>query len=751
VKKAELRNDSYDHISDDDDDDDADDTGINQNLHHHRSSNHYSNIDDHHKTNSTNTFTSTKLVQEQKHNEAIPTSTVLIRHWAPMNKEDSSDSKNKHTQVSKARPEKSTQPLLSDDEDYEKSRTADEYVKQPAEEYRKTYEKEKGSDEKGQRSADTKVTKKKHSSTMAKVKQLFTRNEKSVKRNKKKEEKVKGSVDEDEEVDPLTSRYTEYRGSNADVRTEGSRALHQDRSHLRSSNMELEQVTSRPAQKNGKISERASPKDRRYLDQDPAYQSSHYGRSQYTRMSNMNLDKNISIPSNLEGNRGQLSGAEEHKEPKQEEFHRPIRQRLATPSPSPTPPRANNKSTAATLTRINNMKNKEQNGSGSGGWFKSLDRLTKKGKTRATHDKDADIATEDEGKTMKQTNNSSGSNKYLRFFGDTDQESETSNHQPNHQALRRYKSNTNSGTNGTRTVSHNRLQVPSRNAGGMGLRHYRSAGDVATSSAESTTEGDSSQLSQRSVVYLHAATVGDIPGPARSQRSGVTRRAQSREELSSTGGSPHPLQPQTRTVSRSISVLAPWKPRHYREGLEVNYENDENGSKTTGRNDSGKPPKVPASQHASGNLTINRSVGVNRHKSNGDRSKDNNITPHKQTVNKSTSTESLSRKNGTIQGQYMRERASAEKKYSALNSSTSAESLNQRQNRDSNAISKKHSALNSSAAELNSSKIYRTATKTGNEESANRNSAKLSRSASMPKDSGIAAGWFKLRNKKQGM
>lgn len=49
-------------------------------------------------------------------------------------------------------------------------------------------------------------------------------------------------------------------------------------------------------------------------------------------------------------------------------------------------------------------------------------------------------------------------------------------------------------------------------------------------------------------------SVGDIPGPPRSQRSGVTRRAQSREELSSTGGPLRPLQPQTRTVSRSFSV-----------------------------------------------------------------------------------------------------------------------------------------------------------------------------------------------------
>jgi len=124
------------------------------------------------------------------------------------------------------------------------------------------------------------------------------------------------------------------------------------------------------------------------------------------------------------------------------------------------------------------------------------------------HDKEADIAIEDESKTIKQYNSNSSNNKYLRFFGDTDQESDTSTlHQSNHQTLRRYKSNGNSGTNGTtRTFSHNRLQVPSRNSGGMGLRHYRSAGDVATSSAESTTEGDSSQQSQRSVVYLHAAT-----------------------------------------------------------------------------------------------------------------------------------------------------------------------------------------------------------------------------------------------------
>jgi hypothetical protein len=39
---------------------------------------------------------------------------------------------------------------------------------------------------------------------------------------------------------------------------------------------------------------------------------------------------------------------------------------------------------SSTLTRIKNVKNKEQSSNGSGGgWFKSLDRLTKRGKGKA--------------------------------------------------------------------------------------------------------------------------------------------------------------------------------------------------------------------------------------------------------------------------------------------------------------------------------------------------------------------------------
>lgn len=82
----------------------------------------------------------------------------------------------------------------------------------------------------------------------------------------------------------------------------------------------------------------------------------------------------------------------------------------------------------------------------------------------------------------------------------------------------------------------------------------------------SGTEGESSQLSQRSVVYLHATTVGEIPTP---YTLNSRRKAVSRDDLAAPRSKN--LTPMTRTVSRSVSVLAPWKPRHLREGYEINY------------------------------------------------------------------------------------------------------------------------------------------------------------------------------------
>lgn len=117
----------------------------------------------------------------------------------------------------------------------------------------------------------------------------------------------------------------------------------------------------------------------------------------------------------------------------------------------------------------------------------------------------------------------------------------------------------------------------------------------------SGTEGDSSQVSRGSVVFLHATTgkdrerdevcvfvsierdlfssvVGDIPQPHwLNSRS----RAASRESLSSKS-TKNQSQPMTRTVARSYSMMSPWTPRHLRDGYEINYSqqsNQQNGLK----------------------------------------------------------------------------------------------------------------------------------------------------------------------------
>lgn len=250
----------------------------------------------------------------------------------------------------------------------------------------------------------------------------------------------------------------------------------------------------------------------------------------------------------------------------QEEYSQ--RRRLSTPSGSPSPPRPTRLSrSTGTLTReeesfceSSNTLTRENQGQEAErkGWFKSLSRKNKSNmkpvdkKSRIPESEILTTGTEDEEASSAPERVSVQKN--LRFFGDTDQESVSSNRD------RRNK----------RVDDHAcRRDVTSSSRHNLGIlspprkppRHAESA----LSSGESTT-GDSSQQSQnsqrsqRSVVYLHAATVGEIPGP--NER----RRAASREELN------RPLQSHTRTVSRSVSVLAPWKPRHYREPFEINYD-----------------------------------------------------------------------------------------------------------------------------------------------------------------------------------
>ncbi|XP_036334216.1 uncharacterized protein LOC118744900 [Rhagoletis pomonella] len=110
--------------------------------------------------------------------------------------------------------------------------------------------------------------------------------------------------------------------------------------------------------------------------------------------------------------------------------------------------------------------------------------------------------------------------------------------------------------------------------------------------AESSgTEGESSLQSQRSVVYLHATTVGAIPQPYH-----LRRRSISRDDLRSNKGKPQPLQPMTRTVSRSVSMLAPWKPKLISEGYEINYSQEQNKRMAT----------MPRKPHMGSSSTLTR-------------------------------------------------------------------------------------------------------------------------------------------------
>uniref|UniRef100_A0A1A9WV02 Uncharacterized protein n=1 Tax=Glossina brevipalpis TaxID=37001 RepID=A0A1A9WV02_9MUSC len=117
---------------------------------------------------------------------------------------------------------------------------------------------------------------------------------------------------------------------------------------------------------------------------------------------------------------------------------------------------------------------------------------------------------------------------------------------------------------------------PARSAERRALSYSRERDRFPAES--SGTEGESSLHSQRSVVYLHATTVGAIPQPYH-----LRRRSISKDDLQSNKSKiqPQPLQPMTRTVSRSVSMLAPWKPKLISEGYEINYSQEQKKAMTT--------------------------------------------------------------------------------------------------------------------------------------------------------------------------
>ncbi|XP_046386270.1 uncharacterized protein LOC124156027 [Ischnura elegans] len=257
---------------------------------------------------------------------------------------------------------------------------------------------------------------------------------------------------------------------------------------------------------------------------------------------------------------------------------------------------ADGHSSSATLSRLvanNNRKNKAaaanttaSDANTGGRWFKSLDRLTR----RKKKEEEEEDGQEEEQRTIPRKETTpppktdpvapGGNKKNLRFFGDTDQESVASGHQR-------------TARNGTRRPTG--IMASGRRSG-------------ASEEEESGTTTESSAPSQRSV-YLHAATVGDIPGPAKApapaaQPAGLgkstRKKAGSREELQQR----RPMVTSKTTLSRSVSVLAPWRPRQ-RPGSNVDVHYDSSGAYTPNPNGgggmvTGRPPKAPRTANGNG-------------------------------------------------------------------------------------------------------------------------------------------------------
>ncbi|XP_066150835.1 microtubule-associated protein futsch isoform X2 [Euwallacea fornicatus] len=374
-----------------------------------------------------------------------------------------------------------------------------------------------------------------------------------------------------------------------------------------------------------------------------------------------------------------------------------------------------------------------------GSWFKSLDRLTKK-RSEKRH-KDGNITSTEDEITVGTRSKLSSSASNLRFFGDTDQESNGDSvrgitgpkkrsglrsqstrdlhniaeekrkvtsvlgRKAEYKSLNNISETHRSDLKGSRTSLKPPISPNSRYNHEAKHRDDRRRRNKRPdlSSVESSTEGDSSQQSQRSIVYLHAATVGDIPGPEYLRTSS---RAISREDLTSNGSSL--IQPQVKTLSRSFSVLAPWKPRNQRDALDIDYTQYNKGSKN-GKYEQRTPRNTSSRNESS---TLKRKAQESRR---------NN---YQQSLNrKSRSKENLARQS----------------KEEVSRGSTST------------LFKKKDKLPRENSRYLNQKEERRMPTKSHSVESIARKSRNegrdVSRSISMPRDTEKTAGWFKKSKK----
>lgn len=332
------------------------------------------------------------------------------------------------------------------------------------------------------------------------------------------------------------------------------------------------------------------------------------------------------------------------------------RRRLSTPTSSPMitnrskslPPKAVINRNASTLRKEKQQQN-NNNSQQKFNWFASLERLSRK-KSRdlssnpPTIDRRSSSSiTRAKSSSMKNISVSNGSNKNLRFFGDTDLD-ETERRKTPYYDETREKSSSLQNLNSARrmrqskSVSRSRAELiniaestsdeagekstvrsrpvspsinnylppprppkstklvrsvstlprpmPRKSIGQENYEHESYYQHKRDSNLESDSNFSTSRrlrnslsvsrenlhrdrfdsdASQRSVVYLHASVVGDIPQTNGRKLSGKNSVKTAYNEE----------QPIVRTVNSTLSMDAPWKPKFISDGYEINYSNDQ--------------------------------------------------------------------------------------------------------------------------------------------------------------------------------
>ena len=143
-----------------------------------------------------------------------------------------------------------------------------------------------------------------------------------------------------------------------------------------------------------------------------------------------------------------------------------------------------------------------------------------------------------------------------------------------------------------------RVKRSTSNANNVGVRREirkKMPGSVTSSLNSSESESNAANRS----VYLHSAAVADIPIPANTNNASAAvppRRtmSESRENLSGTPAAMNSNLQKSQKISRSISLLAPWKPRNYKDKFEIHYDNNP----TLGKSKPPRPPSVTRSRTA---------------------------------------------------------------------------------------------------------------------------------------------------------